>query len=233
MMSVGTQSGMKTLILTFIAAPLQALIIFAAAGHARMVGAWVYLALYVVLWGGGTYILYRHNQILLYHRGEWKKKKDTKSWDKIILPLYGMLAYYVTLIVSALDVGRFQWSVLGMRWLYAGVLLYVIGTALLFWSMYVNTFFEATVRLQQDRGHQVITTGPYHHVRHPGYAGVILQSIALPLLLGSGYGLMAALIAVALLILRTELEDRFLQRELEGYSQYAVVVNYKLVPYIW
>ncbi len=114
-----------------------------------------------------------------------------------------------------------------------GLLLFLPGTLLFAWSMGVNPFFEKTVRIQSDRGHRVIDTGPYAVVRHPGYLGFSGWCLSTPLLLGSWWAFVPALLSVAGLLLRTVLEDRTLQRELEGYAAYAQRVRHRLLPGVW
>lgn len=99
--------------------------------------------------------------------------------------------------------------------------------------MIVNTYFEATVRIQNDRDHKVITAGPYKMVRHPGYVGAILWIVATPLIIGSVVGFVPVGIAGLVLIVRTWLEDKTLQSELNGYVEYAQRVKYRLFPGIW
>jgi protein-S-isoprenylcysteine O-methyltransferase Ste14 len=171
------------------------------------------------------------NPELVNHRGLWKKKKDTKSWDKIIVPGWGVLSY-MTFIVIGLDI-RFDGANLGLWSAVVGTALFVFSVAVLTSAMLVNKHFESTVRIQTDRNHKVITTGPYKYIRHPGYVGASLWALSAPLIVGSVYGLIAAGIAVLLLIIRTVLEDRTLQRELTGYTEYARQVHYRLVPGLW
>ena len=101
------------------------------------------------------------------------------------------------------------------------------------WAMVSNRFFSTMVRLQTDRGHQVATGGPYRFVRHPGYVGFIVSTIAVPLILGSLYGLILSAASVILMIIRTALEDKTLQTELGGYAEYAKQVRYRLIPHVW
>ena len=96
-----------------------------------------------------------------------------------------------------------------------------------------NTFLSESVRIQEERGHRVITTGPYHVVRHPMYVGVIIALLSVPLILGSLYGFGIAIPTAALFVVRTALEDRTLMDELTGYKEYAQRTPYRLVPYIW
>ena len=99
--------------------------------------------------------------------------------------------------------------------------------------MLVNTHFEATVRIQTDRNHTVITAGPYRFVRHPGYVDAMLWCITTPMITRSAVGLIPAVIAAAVLVVRTALEDRTLQKELEGYVEYTEKTRYRLLPGIW
>jgi protein-S-isoprenylcysteine O-methyltransferase Ste14 len=99
--------------------------------------------------------------------------------------------------------------------------------------MLANTHFEATVRIQRDRHHTVVTRGPYAYVRHPGYVGASLWALSGPLMVGSAVGLIPAVLSVLVLVVRTGLEDRTLQRELTGYAAYAQRVRHRLIPGLW
>ncbi len=107
------------------------------------------------------------------------------------------------------------------------------GFAGLTWAEAVNKFFEPSVRIQTDRGHRVIDTGPYAIIRHPGYAFSFALFLGIPLALGSLWGLIPAALICMMLVVRTVLEDRTLQNELPGYKQYAERVRYRLVPGVW
>jgi len=115
----------------------------------------------------------------------------------------------------------------------AGVIVAVLAAALIAWAMRSNKFFSSVVRIQKDRGHSVITGGPYRFVRHPGYAGMAAFTLATPLILNSRWAFVPAVATAAITVLRTALEDRTLRLELEGYAAYARRVKYRLVPAIW
>lgn len=170
---------------------------------------------------------------LLNQRGAWQKKTDAKAWDRILVRVFGQFSLNILPIVMGLDVGRFHWSNLGLWVTVLGVAVFSAGWALLTWAMVVNPHFETIVRIQVDRNHRVVTTGPYQVVRHPGYVGAGLWALGSPLIVGSAYGLLPAGITVGLLVLRTGLEDRTLRAELPGYADYARRVRYRLVPGIW
>ena len=101
------------------------------------------------------------------------------------------------------------------------------------WATASNPFFSQIFRLQRERGHSVASGGPYRLVRHPGYLGSILFELAVPIMLGSWWALIAGGLSAGLFLLRTGLEDRTLQAELEGYREYAGRVRSRLVPGIW
>ncbi|MCK4963372.1 MAG: hypothetical protein KAS19_12835, partial [Anaerolineales bacterium] len=71
------------------------------------------------------------------------------------------------------------------------------------------------------------------YVRHPGYMGTILFNLGTPIILGSLWTIIPAWIGALLILLRTWLEDRTLQAELEGYQDYAERVRYRLIPGVW
>jgi protein-S-isoprenylcysteine O-methyltransferase Ste14 len=96
-----------------------------------------------------------------------------------------------------------------------------------------NSFAAPVVKVQRERGHKVVSTGPYALVRHPMYAGIIPLLIGTPLLLGSWWGLIAAPLLLILLAIRAVLEEETLKAELEGYKDYAARVRFRLIPYLW
>ena len=209
---------------------IQAAILFAAAGQIRLPQAWLYFGIVYLYTLAGTIFLLKFNPRLINER--MKVSRDAKSWDKVILRANNV-AMLLILPVAGLDIGRFQWSNLGTNFVVSGLVLFTIANALIYWAMAVNAHFEPWVRIQKDRGHRVITTGPYKFVRHPGYLAGIILGISMSFILGSAFGLVPAGISVLILITRTWLEDKTLHDELDGYSEYAQRVRYRLVPGIW
>ena len=157
----------------------------------------------------------------------------TKKWDRIMLGLMGglWLVYYV---IACLDV-RLGWTPpLPLIVHLAGLVLTVFGyDFLLVWSMVTNAFFVATVRIQTDRQQSVVSSGPYHYVRHPGYLGTILMHLGTPFLLGSLWAFLPAVLVILVFVVRTALEDKTLQEELPGYLEYTQSVRYRLLPGVW
>ena len=157
----------------------------------------------------------------------------TKWWDKVFFVLY-IPALLCVFIVSALDAGRFHWSPVLPPLLYViSLLVFLLSYSAILWCMWTNKFFSSTVRIQTERGHYVIQTGPYRFVRHPGYFAAIFWFISVSLVLGSFYGLIPVAVVIMLLFVRTYLEDSTLKKELPGYSDYAKNVPFRLIPYIW
>ena len=136
-------------------------------------------------------------------------------------------------MITGFDVGRLLGPKLSIHFLVIGFVLYLVSSILVVWAMIVNPFFESTVRIQTERAHTVIMTGPYQWVRHPGYLGAILWAISIPLIFGSIFAFVPVGIYVGLTGLRTFLEDRTLIEELREYPEYAAQVRYRLIPLLW
>jgi protein-S-isoprenylcysteine O-methyltransferase Ste14 len=209
---------------------LMAALLFIPSGRLDWVWAWVYLGAFV---GGvviNALILLPRSPELIAERGQ--QKENTKGWDKRLTPFISafMLGLW---LVAGLD-NRLDWSPQYALTVNLIALTCAVAGSLLFsWAMASNKFFSTTVRIQGDRGHAVASNGPYRIVRHPGYVGAIVSSLAAPLLLGSLWALLPAGVLVLLIIVRTALEDRTLQAELDGYKDYARRVRYRLLPGVW
>ena len=226
-------AGIAVLVGTFLGPFIEGALLFVCAGTIALPRAWFFVAVSFVGMFGQIVLVAARNPELVNHRGRWRRKKDAKPWDGLLVRCYGLCAFNLVPVVMGLDVGRYGWSNLGLGWTVAGTALFVLGTVVLAWAMLANTHFETVVRIQTDRDHQVTTTGPYAVVRHPGYVGASLWAIASPLIVGSAFGLIPAVLAVVILVIRTSLEDRTLQRELSGYADYAARTRYRLLPGLW
>ncbi len=139
---------------------------------------------------------------------------------------------FATFLIAGLD-ERFHWSPASSVNIHLiNLTFFILGNALIGWSMASNKFFSMGVRIQDERGHTVVSGGPYQYVRHPGYAGIIVNAIFTPMLLGSLWAFIPALLSASLFVVRTGL-DHTLQQELEGYKEYSQKVRYRLLPGIW
>lgn len=178
-----------------------------------------------------SFLFVAHNPGLINER--LKPGKGTKSWDKVYWTISTPL-FFITISLSALDSGRFGLSPELPVAVYAiAAVVYIAGHLIFAWARRANNFFSSVVRIQTDRGHTVCQDGPYRYVRHPGYLGGLLYTVVTPLLLGSLSGLIPAGITIVLMLIRTSLEDKTLENELEGYREYQAKVKYRLIPFIW
>jgi protein-S-isoprenylcysteine O-methyltransferase Ste14 len=226
---------LKRLLQLSIGILVMAAILFISAWRLDWVMAWAFLGVYA----GGIIVnllvmLAKDPALAAELATECSEiRADVKGWDKVLVPLITVLTHVVVLIVAGLNV-RLGWPpevpvALQVVMLVVGTL----GYALILWSMLTNTFFSAAVRIQEDRGHAVVTTGPYQFVRHPGYVGLFAFTLAAPVALGSWWALIPGGLATILVIVRTALEDRTLQAKLAGYKEYAARVRYRLLPGVW
>jgi protein-S-isoprenylcysteine O-methyltransferase Ste14 len=144
-----------------------------------------------------------------------------------------VVGHVAMLTAAGLDY-RFRWSpMIGWPVQVLGLAGVATGLAASSWAMLTNAYFSSTVRVQRERGHHVITDGPYRFVRHPGYGGYVIFAGATPLLLGSLGAFVPATIVIAAIVARTWLEDRTLRVELDGYDDYSCRVRYRLIPRLW
>lgn len=204
--------------------------LFWSAGQIAWWPAWASLAVMLAWIIATAIVILRSNPSLLAER--LGPRKGAKPWDTAIMSMLGLvqLARY---IIAGLD-QRFGWT--GGFSLVAQVTALTVcalGYALVVWATASNAFFSQIVRIQPERGHTVVTGGPYRYVRHPAYFGAILYELAVPVLLASWWALLVSGLSAILLILRTALEDRALQVELAGYADYAHRVRHRLLPGIW
>ena len=203
-------------------------ITFIGAGRIDYWQGWIYNGLNIIFLLLSYFLLPRE---LIEER--LKPKEGMKKWDKIYY-IVSIPVYSAILIISILDGGRFDWEPrIPILVVIIGVVVYTIGQIIILWAKKVNKFFSTVVRIQKDRGQTVCKDGPYRFVRHPGYLGGLLCNIVTPFVLSSFWGLIPAVIAVVLLSIRTYLEDKTLQRELEGYTDYTNEARYRLLPGIW
>lgn len=209
---------------------LLAVVIFWPAGRLNWVAGWLYVGIVALYHLFNVVYLRRVNPELIEAR--MRMGKGTKRWDKVWGAFFGPVLIS-TYVIAGLDAIRFEWSTMSTLFWPLGLILFLVGSALFTWSMGVNPFFEKTVRIQSERGHRVIDTGPYAFVRHPGYVGFFGWCLSAPLLLGSWWAFVPAILSVVGLVVRTALEDRTLCDELDGYAAYSGRVRYRLFPGIW
>ncbi len=204
-------------------------LLFGCAGRLDWYRGWFFLALTGVTLALSIPVFRRENPRIL--RTRLQKTNGANPYDKIIYSIM-MCSLLACLAVAGLD-ARFGWSSLAFEWTYLGLLLYVAGFIPIGLAVANNPFVERTVRIQAERGHVPITTGPYRIIRHPMYAGIFFLTASWPLLLGSKWSYLPWAVLAVTLIFRTALEDRTLRRELPGYEEYTKHTKYRLIPEVW
>ncbi|HEY2401505.1 MAG TPA: isoprenylcysteine carboxylmethyltransferase family protein [Steroidobacteraceae bacterium] len=211
---------------------LMGLLLFLPAGTWNWPSAWVYLAEMVSLSLVVGLLLAKHDPGVLKERLASPVQKTQPTADKILLVII-LVVIFGSMAFMALDAVRFGWSDMPV-WVQAlGALILLVSVLFNYRTLRENSFAAPVVKIQQERGHTVISTGPYAYVRHPFYVGGILFFLGTPLLLGSWWGLLATLLLVILLAVRIQIEERTLRTGLPGYQEYTQQVRYRLIPYLW
>jgi protein-S-isoprenylcysteine O-methyltransferase Ste14 len=207
---------------------IAAAVLLVSAGRLYWVAAWLYL--------GAVLLIIIINAMkmapeLMAERAGLQE--GTAKWDLYLSTFVALAGPLLTALTAGLD-QRYGWSGAVAVWLRMVALGLFLGAGCLgAWAMAVNRYFSATVRLQSERGHSVAKSGPYSVIRHPGYTAGIISIMATPLLLESWLALIPASFVAAGYIIRTALEDSFLQENLPGYRDYRSTVQYRLIPGLW
>jgi protein-S-isoprenylcysteine O-methyltransferase Ste14 len=209
-----------------------AALLLVPAGTVLWPAAWVFMAIFFGFQLALVGMLAREDPELLAERLSSPMQREQPLWDKAIVVAFLVLGV-VWLILMPLDAVRFGWSVMP-SWLQSlGALGLALSLYVVFLTFRENAYLAPVVKLQQERGQSVVSTGPYRYVRHPMYSGMLVFFPAIALLLGSWWGLALSSALIGLFVLRTILEDRMLRKELAGYPEYAQSVRYRLIPRVW
>ncbi|MGB8894825.1 MAG: isoprenylcysteine carboxylmethyltransferase family protein [Pseudolabrys sp.] len=220
-MTIRLQASVQSLVFVI----MLAATLFGAAGRIDIIEFWVYIAIIATVSALSLTIL---DTDLMQER--MRPGGHRVGWH--FLPL--IIVIFLHWAVAGLDRGHLHLSdevKPGLEVL--ALVLFALAWIVFVWAMYVNRFFSSIPRIQSERGHTVISGGPYRFVRHPGYTASLLAAATSGIALGSWISTFIAPIALALLVWRTIVEDRMLQRDLPGYDHYAARVPYRLVPGIW
>jgi protein-S-isoprenylcysteine O-methyltransferase Ste14 len=224
------RSGINRLLQILVSVVLMGLVLFLSAGRLDWPAAWIFLGSYVlVILTLGVWVIRKHPDVV-NERG--KIARNAKSWDKVLMTIYTVMIFAM-LAVAGLDAGRFGWSVMPLAIQVVGYAALLFAMAVTYWAMAVNPFLSTIVRIQDDRGHFVVTSGPYRYVRHPMYAMILLMWPGIALELGSWWALIPAAVIAIVFVIRTALEDRTLRAELPGYAAYGQQTRYRLLPGVW
>jgi protein-S-isoprenylcysteine O-methyltransferase Ste14 len=194
--------------------------------------AWVYAAISILGFAISRALAARRNPGILAERAKFLEHENAESWDRLLSPLVGLGGGLIPVVVG-LD-ALFGWSPeFSMMVKILSLFGILAGYAISSYALIENAFFSGMVRIQKDRGHRVVSSGPYRWVRHPGYAGALITYYATPLFLDSLWAFIPTIILTVILIIRTHLEDATLQERLEGYRDYAKRVRHRILPGIW
>ncbi|HEX3014435.1 MAG TPA: isoprenylcysteine carboxylmethyltransferase family protein [Methanobacterium sp.] len=221
--------GRRGVIVNFFLIIFSLPVMLISANEINWINGWVYFGFMISYEVIYTLLLMKINPKLLNERANIIKK-GTKRFDKVFAVLYLPL-YFLIMIISGFDAVRYGWSIMPLWLTILGLVMAILASYVSFWAMSVNSYFECTVIIQ--KGQQVCKSGPYRVVRHPGYAAGIISVLAAPLILGSWWGLVPSTMLAIMIAIRTLLEDRTLQKELQGYKEYAKTTRYRLIPWIW
>ena len=206
-------------------------LLFVPAGTLHWPAAWLFLATMAVIAIACGWWLARTDPALLAERMRPPMRDDQPAADKKIVVAFGV-ASLLWFTVIGLD-WRLQGSDMPWALQALGLALLLASTCFVMWVMHENSFASAAVRLQTERSHRVVDSGPYAWVRHPMYSGAIVFFIGAALLLGSWWGVAMSLLFAVLFAIRAGIEERTLTAGLPDYADYAARVRYRLLPGIW
>lgn len=209
---------------------LGGLVLFISSGRIDWLMAWIFIGANLV---NSFVMAVIPNPDLIAERALARSREGIKKWDFIFVNLLSWVCPTALLITAGLD-KRFGWSPqMPLMLQVFALIIGLSGLLLADWAMLSNKFFSSFVRIQKDRGHTVVTTGPYQVVRHPGYTGGLLFNLTIPLIFGTLWAFAPAVLLMAVTIVRTFLEDKTLLEELPGYREYTQQVRFRLLPYLW
>lgn len=221
----------KLLLQNLIWVVVMGALLFMPAGTLHWPAAWVFLGTIAILGIAGGSWLAKHDPALLAERMHPMMQSDQPAADKIFMLVFGFVA-----LIWFLAIGfdkRYHASDMPLGLQVLGFAMLVLSGGFIMWVMRENSFAAPVVKLQTERGHRVVSTGPYAWVRHPMYSGTVLFFVGAPLLLGSWWGVAMSPLFVLLFAIRVRIEERALVAGLPDYADYARRVRYRLVPGLW
>jgi protein-S-isoprenylcysteine O-methyltransferase Ste14 len=221
----------KWLLQTLIWIGAMGVLLLAPAGTWRWPAAWVFLATMAIIGLSAGSWLARTDPELLAERMRLTAQDDQPAADKIFVPIIGGV-FLIWFVAIGLD-HRLNGSDFPIVLQALGLALLLLSTVFIMWVMRENSFAAPLVKVQRERGHHVVSSGPYAWVRHPMYSGAILFMVGIPLLLSSGWGLAMSPLFAVLFAVRTGIEERALIAGLPGYDEYTAHVRYRLLPGVW
>ncbi|MFH0882444.1 MAG: isoprenylcysteine carboxylmethyltransferase family protein [bacterium] len=205
-------------------------VLLPAAGPRDYPGAWLFILTYVIYIPVYMLLLIATNPDLVNQRGR-PFREGTKPFEFRFFVIW-RISTVVMLLVAGLDV-RYGWSHVSLTCMWTAFIVSNVFNLIGIWPMMVNRHFETTVRIQKERDHRVVDTGPYRFVRHPGYAFAAPYLVTSALILQSLWALLPTTVILGAFLWRTAKEDQMLHEELDGYREYAKLVRWRWIPGLW
>jgi protein-S-isoprenylcysteine O-methyltransferase Ste14 len=203
---------------------------FLIAGRLTWWQGWALLLVFVTYLSILVWRLSKANPDLVQERNS--SAEVAEAWDRVVMGIYTVFLV-VLWVVSALDSGRYAWSVVPVGFQLLGWLLLVLAGVMIWHVMMMNAYLSSWARIQEDRGQVVVQEGMYRYIRHPMYLGIMTAFLGIPLALSSWWALIPSMIIIGIFIYRTYREDKMLKDGLDGYIDYSQKVKYRLLPGIW
>ena len=205
---------------------LVGLLIFLPAGSLSFFGGWLLMGiLFIPMFFAGIVMMLK-NPDLLKSRLNAKEKRQEQS---LVVKLSGLM-FVVGFVVAGLGF-RFNLYTLPKGVSVGAAVVFLVSYILYAEVLRENTYLSRTIEVQKNQ--KVIDTGLYGIVRHPMYSVTLLLFLSIPLVLGSVYSFLIFLAYPFIITKRIKDEEKFLEKELDGYVQYKQKVKYRLIPFIW
>ena len=210
----------------FLGVILVGALIFLPAGTFDYMGGWLLMGiLFIPMFSAGL-VMMAKNPALLASRLDAKEKLKKQS---TVVKLSGLM-FMSGFIAAGLGV-RFGWYMLPKGVSIGGAVLFLVSYVLYAEVLRENTYLSRTIKVQENQ--KVIDTGLYGIVRHPMYAATLILFLSMPVVLGSVWAFVIFLAYPPIIAARIRSEEEFLEKELEGYSEYKNKVKYRLIPFVW
>ena len=202
------------------------LLIFLSAGTFEFWNGWIFMGLlFIPMFIAGIIMFFKSPALL---RRRLNTKEESEEQKQVIL--YSGLMFILGFVLAGLNY-RFEWIILPNAIVIVASIVFLISYILYAEVLRENEFLSRTIEVQENQ--TVVDTGLYGIVRHPMYAITILLFLSMPLVLGSIISFLLFFIYPAIIIKRIKNEEKFLEKNLQGYTEYKQKVKYRLIPFVW
>lgn len=186
---------------------------------------WLFMGLLFIPMFIAGIILMIKNPELLRKRLNAKEQENEQKW----VLLFSGLMFIAGFIIAGLNY-RYRWIEMPNVVTIISSILFIIAYILYAEVLRENTYLSRTIEVQENQ--KVIDTGLYGIVRHPMYAVTILLFLTIPLVLGSIISFIIFLIYPIIIGKRIKNEEKVLEKDLKGYTEYTKKVKYKVIPFV-